>query len=241
MGFFDFLKRGTTEGKIENYAKKVRKKDTPVEERQACCEWLAEEGSTDAILALLGRFEMTYEHGMKDAQEKERVERLVLGLGDRAIDPLETFVRSCKSFSRPLKLYERLAGKDAAKTIVLELVDVEFAKSGLKPAKKRDLLVKLADFRGPDVVESATRFVDDFDAASRYNAVEVLLAQPDTDAIRDLLVARLADPEEDSGRLKFKIGEAAAGRRWPLGDHADAVAAEPPNNFKVHNGLLVPG
>ena len=100
MGIFDFFKGGGGKNKIEKYARKLRKKDTPVEERESIAEWLAEDGSDDAILALLGRFEMTYEHGMKDAQEKARVESLVLGLGSKAVGPLETFLKRCRSFSR---------------------------------------------------------------------------------------------------------------------------------------------
>ena len=42
------------------------------------------------MLALLGRFEMTYEHSMKDASEKERVTNLVLGLGQDAVKPLDS-------------------------------------------------------------------------------------------------------------------------------------------------------
>jgi hypothetical protein len=231
----------STEKKISKYAQKIRNKDTPVEERGAIAEWLAEEGSPEAIVALLGRFEMTYEHSMKDQQEKAFVTDLVLELGDASIGPLEVFLRRSKTFARPIDCYEKLAGTDQAKALILELLDIEFNKSGLKPGKKRHLLIKLADYSGLDVTRSAVRFMDDFDEGCRYAAVEVLAAQEETDEIRAALLAVLADPNEDSGRVKHRVGELAAARAWPLGAHAEAIAAAPPENFKVSGGLLVSG
>ncbi|HJN75945.1 MAG TPA: hypothetical protein QGF58_18585 [Myxococcota bacterium] len=229
------------DGKVRIYAKKIRNKDTPVEERQNMAYWLAEDGKPDAILAMLGRFEMTYEHGMKDVDEKEIVENLVLELGEDAVEPLATFLRRCHMFARPMGLYERLAGPERARALILELLQVEYEKSELKPKKKKDLLIRLADFKGEDVIASAVRFLDDFDEGCRYGAVEVLLAQEEVPEIRDPLIAMLADPDEESGRLQHRIAEGAAARAWDLGEHAKAIGDRPPTNFKVVGRKLVSG
>lgn len=229
------------DGKVRIYAKKIRNKDTPVEERQNMAYWLAEDGKDDAILAMLGRFEMTYEHGMKDVEEKQIVEGLVLELGEDAVIPLETFLRRCHAFARPMGLYERIAGAERARALILELLQTEYEKSELKPKKKKDLLIRLADFQGDDVRDSAVRFLDDFDEGCRYAAVEVLLAQEESAEVRDPLIAMLADTEEESGRLQHRIGEAAAARAWDLGESAAAIGASPPTNFKVVGKKLVAG
>lgn len=241
MGLLDWFKGGSSESKIKKYAKKLRNKDTPVEERESIAHDLAEDGSEEAVLALLGRFEMTYEHSMKDASEKARVTNLLLGLGEDAIKPLEIFLRASNAFSRPLSIYERLTNPEQSQKLVLELVEAEFKKSGLKPKKKRDLLVKLADFKGPKVIESALRFVDDFDEGCRASSVEVLIAQQETEAIRETLLKRLSGGEEDSSRICFRIAEIAAARSWPLGEHAAAIATKPPMNFAVNGDRLVAG
>ncbi|MCP4805250.1 MAG: hypothetical protein GY913_02850 [Proteobacteria bacterium] len=240
FGFFEGL-FANRDGKVKLYAKKIRNKDTPVEERQNIALYLADDGQQDAILALLGRFEMTYEHGMKDSQEKTEVSNLVLSLGHDAIDPLEIFIRRCSNFARPMSIYEQIAGAEKARALLLELLDVEFEKSELKPAKKKNLLIRLADFKGPDIVASASRFLDDFDEGCRYAAVEVLLNQDETDDVREGLLKLLASTEEDSGRLKHRVAEAGMGRGWALGKHAEAIAKAPPTNFAVKNGQLVPG
>lgn len=241
MGLLDWFKGGSGESKIKKYGKKLRNKDTPVEERESIAHDLAADGSEEAVLALLGRFEMTYEHSMKDASEKERVTNLVLGLGEDAVKPLEIFLRASNAFSRPLSIYERLTTPEQAQALVLELVEAEYKKSGLKPQKKRDLLVKLADFRGPKVVESALRFVDDFDEGCRASSVEVLIAQQETEEIRETLLQRMSSGEEDSSRICFRIAEVAAARSWPLGEHAAAIGAKPPMNFAVNGDRLVAG
>lgn len=241
MGLLDWFKGGSGESKIKKYGKKLRNKDTPVEERESIAHDLADDGSEEAILALLGRFEMTYEHGMKDASEKERVTNLVLGLGQDAVKPLEIFLRASNAFSRPLSIYERLTTPDEAQDLVLELIDAEYKKSGLKPKKKRDLLVKLADFKGPKVVESALRFVDDFDEGCRASSVEVLIAQAETDTIRETLLERLGGEDEDSSRIRFRIAEVAAARSWPLGTYAEAIRTRTPMNFAVNGDRLVAG
>ena len=69
MGIFDFL-FGGTESSIERHSKKVVNLNAQIEERNASAEWLAENGSPEAIAALLKRFSIRYEHAMKDTEEK---------------------------------------------------------------------------------------------------------------------------------------------------------------------------
>ena len=236
MGIFDFVTEltGNTEKKIELYGRRVRHKDTPVEQRESAALWLAEEGSQPALVAMMGRFEMTYEHLMKDQVEKERVERLLLGSGTDAIPALEEFLRRGRNFPRALKVYEELAGSTKAKAMVLELVEVEFNKSGLKPKKKGDLLVTLSRFKGTDVTESAVRFLDDFDEGCRYAAAEVLANQEETPEIRDALIGRLV-PDEESGRVKHKVAELAVARGWTVGE------VDLPDGYSVVNGVVKAG
>ena len=233
MGIFDFVTEltGNTEKKIELYGRRVRHTDTPIEQRENAAIWLAEEGSQTALVAMMGRFEMTYEHLMKDQVEKERVERLLLGTGIDAIPAIEEFLRRGRNFPRALKVYEELAGSTKAKAILLELIEVEFKKSGLKPKKKHDLLVTLARFKGPEVTDSAVRFLDDFDEGCRYAAAEVLANQEENETIREALIQRL-NPDEESGRVKHKVAELAAARGWPVGE------VDLPTGYNVVNGVV---
>lgn len=248
MGLFDFLPfLGGPEKQLKRHVKRIKHKDAQLEDRQASAIWLAEtaQNATDpalfqaAVKGLLGRFEMTYEHHMKDAQEKDDVADLVLGLGDRAAPAIESFLRRTRSFAHPLSLYQQITGEDSARELVLELLEKEREGSELKPEKKRLLMIKLGDFRHAEIAGRVIPFLDDFDHDVRYATVEVLIAQEGpTDAIREALVARLAHPDEDDNRLRGRIAEVVQGRSWPLGEHAGAIAERPPQGWQVQGGRL---
>ncbi len=239
MGFFSFLfGGGSIEEQIKKHAKRVKNKDAQQEDRLATIQWLADTGTPESIYALLGRFEMTYEHQMKDAQEKDLVDDLILGLGEKALPALETFTSRTKSFARPLALYQRLGGQEKALKLVMGMLEKEASQSEFKTLKKKNLLVKLADFQDPGIAEAVLPRLEDFDKGVRYAAAEVLFAQDPSDAIRDGLLARLAHEEEDSNRLKVRIAEVALSRGWALGELAEAVAAAPPQGWQVVDGRL---
>jgi len=240
MGLFDMFTGGSIEKQIEKHARRIRKKDAQQEDRVASAYWLAEDASFDAVYGLLGRFEMAYEHHMKDRAEKDLVAQLVEDLGSVAVDPLKAFLRKTEFFARPMALLEAVAGRQVALEMIFELLGLEAAKSELKPGKKRQLLIKLAEFQDAVIVDEALPFLDDFDEGVRFAAVEVLVAQEETDAVKEKLLACLANPEEESNRLRVRISEVASARRWRLGDHAVAVSENPPSGWTVSKGRLFP-
>jgi len=238
MGLFDFLTGGSPEKQLAKHGARIRKKDATAEDRQASAYWLAEQGTTPSIVALLGRFEMTYEHHMKDVAEKDMVAQLVLELGPVSIDALKHFLKKCKNFARPLDLLKQLAGAEAALEMVLSLIEAEAAKSELKPDKKRELLIVLAEFKDARSMDVAIELLEDFDEGVRYAAAEVLIALEDNETLQVALLAALANPEEESNRLRVRIAEIVGGRSWPLGPHADSLTSNPPVGWAVSGGLL---
>ncbi len=240
MGWMDWLSFGSDEKMIRKHAKRIKTKDAQQEDRQASAIWLADQGSPEAIVGLLGRFEMTYEHHMKDANEKAEVEELVLALGVDAVRPLRSHLPRCKNFARPLALFQRLTSQEEALELVISMVERE-AGSELKPERKRHLLIKLAEFVAPEAQATAISFLADFDEGVRYAAAEVLIAQPDSDEVREALVTALANLQEESTRFRGRLAEIAAARRWTLGDHEQALKANSPTGYETRGGRLVKG
>ena len=241
MGFFDFLGGSSPEKLIAKHGIRMRKKDATAEDRHASALWLAEDGSVEALVALLGRFEMTYEHHMKDVGEKDLVAELLLEQGDQGIEALILFLPRCKNFARPLSLLERLAGRDRAIVTLLELIGAEADRSELKPEKKRQLLIKLAEYADTRAEAIALPFLEDFDEGVRYAAAEVLIAQEETEAVRSCLLTALSNPEEESNRLRVRIAEVVHSRHWGLGEHAEKLVQRPPSGWNVQGGRLVQG
>jgi hypothetical protein len=233
MGLLDYF---TTEGKIKRHASRVANRDSQPEDRDASIRWLSDEGSPKAIVGLLGRFEMTFSQGLKDAAEKEWVFQLLLAKGDDLEEPLRHHLRSCKQFHPPLRLLEQLRGADAATAAAFELLDGERNRSTFYPEKKKNLLVWLAERKHPEAVQRGTDFLGDFDEEVRYAALE-LIANQGTDSGAAPLLAALTRPGEDSNRLKHRICEVFAQRGWSVAG-AD-LSGKLPIAFAVQDDHIV--
>lgn len=234
MGLFDFFR--SEDDRIRRQQRRVTDRNLQPEDREAAARWLADNGSGKALLALLSRFDMNLENQLKDQSEKELVYDLLLQKGDALKAPLRAHLKSCRQIALPLRLLEELEGEQAAIEQVFELLRIELEKDDFKPAKKTNLLVWLAERRHPDAVEQVRPFLKDFDEGVRYAAAEVLVGQ-NTDAARPHLLAVLTNPAEESNRLRVRIAEVFAQRRWPV-DGAD-LEGRLVGGFQVRDGRIV--
>ena len=236
MGLFDFI-TGGSEGQLKRHTKRAKNLNAQAEDREASLHWLAEDGSEQAILGLLGRFNVTYEHQMKDLNEKQLVYDLLEGLGEKICDPVKVWARTAPQFARPLQLVQKFQGDAETVSFLLEILSGE--NDPFKPEKKRQILIRLAEYTDERIFAAVEPCLRDFDEGIRYAAVEAVLAQPD-EAVRGSLAACIADDKEESNRLRVRIAEAFHQRGWVLGEHSDAVAAFPPHGWTVEDGKLFP-
>lgn len=237
MGWLDWL-TGGEEGQIKRHAKRVRNLNSQAEDRMASMHWLAEHGSEEAVIGLLGRFTINYEQRMKDGQEKDLVVELLRGMGKDSIGPaIRKWVRKNQAFARPIMLIDELEGPEAAVDVLLDMLGREV--DPFKPEKKRQILIKLSDYVDPRIVERVPASLEDFDEGIRYAAAEALLAQDD-DSVRDELAKALARRDEESNRLRVRLAEAFHKRSWSLGDHTEAVEERPPVGWTVKGDRVLP-
>lgn len=236
MWIFDFFL--SREKRIQKNQRTITNRDVQGEDRDAAARWLADDGSPKALVALLTRFDMMLENQLKDKAEKDFVYGLVAGLGDKAFRPLERHLEKCRQVALPLRMYLELKGEEPTILKVFELLVIEREKDDFKAQKKIDLLVWLADRRHPGAIEAAAGMLGDFDEGVRYSASEVIIAQQD-DAGRPHLQKILANPAEDSNRLKVRLADVFSTRRWPIDD--ETVAPRLPVGFGVREGRVVAG
>src|SRR5688500_14555006 len=103
MGMFDFFDFLLSEEKrIAKQQRTITNRDVQPEDREKAARWLADNGSPKALVALLTRFDMQLENGLKDKNEKEFVYSLLLGFGDAAVKPLERHLEKCRQIAVPL-------------------------------------------------------------------------------------------------------------------------------------------
>jgi len=236
MGLFDFFL--SDEKKIAKHQRRLTNRDSQPEDREASARWLVDQGSPPSLLALLARFDVSLDHQLKDKGEKDLVYALASSKGTEIIAPLHVWLRKCKSVALPLRLLEDLAGKSVAVDTTCELLEAERARDDFKPAKKKALLIWLANERHEKCLTTASPFLDDFDEGVRYAAAEVIIAQKE-DAGAEFLLTVLTNPEEESNRLKIRVCEIFEQRKWSVGDAATALADTLPENFRVESGRVM--
>ena len=236
MGLLDFFSGGA-EGQLKRHSKRATNLNAQAEDREASLQWLAQEGSEQAILGLLGRYSVTYEHQMKDLNEKQLVFELLEEMGSKVCGPIKIWSKTAMQFARPLQLVDRFEGEEATVTLLLDLLAQE--NDPFKPEKKRQILIKLAEYTDDRIVPGIDDCLRDFDEGIRYAAVEALLSQSD-EGIQASLAQCIADDKEESNRLRVRIAEAFHQRGWGLGEQAEAVAARPPHGWTVTGDRLNP-
>ena len=238
MGFLDII-FGSPAKSLERQCKRAQNINGQPEDREAAALYLAEDGSEQAIYGLLGRFDVRIENAMKDRNEKAFVFDLLVALDQPSLEPAVLFAKRCKNIANPLRLIEAVGGTGPFLATALEMLDEEAAKEDYKPDRKRHLLVMLADHKDDRIAPSAARFLLDFDEGVRYAAAQVVIAQ-DSELGRAELIAALANPEEESNRLRVRIAEVVAGRRWSVEPHVEALRENPPSGFQVKGKYLAP-
>jgi len=237
MGLMELF-TGGKEGQVKRHTKRISNLNAQVEDREASAHWLAQDGSEQAVLGMLGRFSVTYEHQMKDLNEKDLVMDLLRGMGPTVTEPIKTWARTAPQFARPLTLVDHFDGREETVRLLLEILALE--NDPFKPEKKRQILIKLAEYQDVRIRPGISETLRDFDEGIRYAAVEAMLAQED-DEIQADLAECLADDKEDSNRLRVRIAEAFHQRGWGLGDKAEAVSANLPHGWTVQGDRLSPG
>lgn len=236
MGMFDFML--SPEKKIAKHTRRLTNRDAQPEDRESSAQWLANEGSPQALLGLLARFDLKLEHDIKNHSEVDFTYQLCVGLGDRMIEPTMVWLRQCKAVARPLALIEELQGEEAAIEAAYEVLEIERTQgNAFNPHKKKAVLIWLAERRHAKVIEHVAPFLADFDEGVRYAGVEAVIAQQD-DAAREPLLAVLTNAEEESNRLRIRVCEVFSQRRWPVGEAETALAQSLPEGWSVRNGRI---
>ena len=212
MGLFD---RFTKEGKFNRHVRRMSDRDAQPEDREASARFLADDASPKAIMGLLTRFDITITGQSKDRAEKEFTLGLLRGLGAETSRPVRAWMAKCKSYAFPLRLMLEVEGDTATVEQVFEVLDGPAGKDAFEPGRRKELLVWLSDHPHPDAMARVGRFLDDFDEEVRYATAEVFVAQED-DAAREPLLKILANPEEESLRLKHRLATVFQSRGWSI-------------------------
>jgi hypothetical protein len=253
MGIFDLLsKEGRKKGALPRNIKKTSDKFAQSEDRFSAMEKLREDGSDEALYGLCRRFAFVYDKTIQDEQEKQWVSDTLAGFGERSIPALRKFVLEAETVSHGLSVLDRVAPPETFLSIIDELAAREEPGYTRDPDKKIQFLNFLGEYHKSTTGESVRRIVPylaDFDEGVRFTTVEALAHQTDDpmleQAARLPLLKALVRPEEESRRIKVRIGELLAQLGWRVTEEKEAVqrllSGDVPEFVMQHDKLVKKG
>ena len=228
MGLFDRFKGNPkADGKPRPKGSPVTKWADRIErrvqnyDRQEAIQALSELGTPEAVEALLKRFTFHIDPSITDQEEKDAAFRGILRAGRGAIEPVRAFAAKAESLAWPMKIVKALVDDSEYVEELLRWLakwDTEYAKF-VDP--KVQILTALEEHRHAQIREGIERFLEDVNEPARFHAAATLLAQEDAEALPALAKLLI---EDESVRVRTKVADGLALRRWPLAEDARAEA-----------------
>ena len=241
MGLLDFLfdKEQAQVRRIQKLKKTLTNMYVQPPERKYAIQTLRDEGTPDAVRALLARFEDNAPNTTVDGDEKTYVyESLVSMSADPDLDVrgiITNYLRGREEkINWPMKVLTDLLDYQEMISLVCELLESCGADYQRNPEKKQELVLRSADLRSEELSTELLRFLDDLNETIRFLAVEALLKHDFKDLIEAPLRERLR--EEESLRIVQKIADAfAANPEWKIPEEErEDIEAVLPNEFALH-------
>lgn len=226
--------------------KKATNKMAQSPERWAAMEKLRDDGTDESLFHLLKRFSFSYSKMVEDEQEKEWVVETMTSLGEAGLPALRRYMKddAVTTIAYPLRILERVAGREKILEIIDELLDLEEPGYTRDTTKRTQIIDWLRDWQGadsPDIASRISPYLVDFDEGTRYAAVEALSHHPVPEAAEPLVTALLREGEE-SNRLRVRIGEILADAKLDLCGRKKEVSAltnDVLSDFRLQRDKLV--
>jgi len=229
MGLFDVFKGGG--GGLSKHVARVGNKRAQKHERWESIQVLANDGSDEAIRALLTRFAVRVDPSITDGEEKNAAFLGVVQNGEAALGPVRDFLASSETLAWPMKIIRELQSEEEVTTTLLELLskmDTEYERD---PQKKIDVIASFEEHKDPRIVDAVIRFLDDMNETVRFHAAGAILAQDEADAaLEPMTKAFLA---EESVRVRMRMLDGYVERGWRLGDVKEEATKKMPTGYSL--------
>lgn len=229
MGLFDFLGGGTPAEKAQRLKKKLTEKYGDAANRQGAIEDLGKQGTPEAVGILIQRYTINVEPQTTDAEEKERVQELILAVGAPAVAPVKEFLaRSENASSWALRLLQGLLSEAEVIAIAIALLQKLGSSYSRDPERKLVLLNYLDDKADPGIAAAILPLLEDMADDVKLAALKTLASHPAPEA-REPVLKLLTDPET-AKRVQTRCIELLAETSLPVTgfrEKVEALLAEP--------------
>ena len=232
MNIKDLLtSEGRLKFRIQRNTKTLLERYAQHEARMEAADKLRAIGTEEAIYGLARRFSATAENLGTDQEEKKRIQDVLVGFGDRAIGPLQKYIRNYDKITWAIDALKKLMPKDELVRFLFEVL-AEGDPVRIRGEKATQILSALTTLDDPGVVEGVIPCLKSPDDTVRFAAVECLEAYGEERA-REPLLEALVSPDEDSMRVKMRIAEAFEKLGWDVKGYRKKVESALPEGFRV--------
>jgi hypothetical protein len=234
MGVFDlFSKDGRQQRARDKNISRAVQKYSQSPDRMKALQALRDDGSPEALYGMLRRFGMMYDKTIEDEQEKDWVFEVLVEKGAAIIPPIKKYLFAADSVSWPLRLLDRVAGKEEELAVIKAVLERHEPGYERDPTKKIQLLNHLAAIKDERVPPMIVPYLADMDEGVRYSAVEALVRHKNEEAAREPLLLHFISDSEDSLRIRLQIAEGFADLAWLVKGHRGEVEKKLPEQFQI--------
>jgi len=234
MGVFDlFSKEGRRQHALAKNVSRATNKLAQSPDRMKALQALREDGSAEALYGMLRRFGIMYDKSIDDEMEKEWVFDVLAEKGPTIIPSLEKYLLSAESISWPLRLLDRVAGKEQELEVLKAVLERHEPGYERDPTKKIQVLNHLASVKDDRVPPLLVPYLADMDEGVRLAAVEALLRHKNEEIAREPLLQHFVSDAEDSLRIRIQISEGFAELAWLVKGHRGEVEKRLPEQFQL--------
>jgi HEAT repeat protein len=225
----------TSEGRrrfrIERKTKTLLHRYAQADARMEAAEILKEIGTPQAIYSLARRFSSTCENLGIDQEEKQYIRDVLIGFGDKAIEPVIRYIRSYDRVTWAIQVLEKLQPREPLVSFLFEILH-EGDPVYIRGEKAVQILKALERIEDPMIVEGVIPCLRSADDTVRFGSVECLEKKADQQA-REPLLEALINPEEDSARVRTRLAEVFERSGWEVKGFRKKVAEFLPEGFRV--------
>ena len=236
MGLFDLFasKEARAQGALQKLSQKLLQKYGPPENRAKAIDQLHDLGTPEALQTLCLRFTILVDPTITDADEKERVHRLLVDEGEAAVEPIQRFIHQHEEgIAWGVRALAAILPAERLHPIVLgELAHLGRVYSR-DPEKKLTLLKWLREHStgaaGAAVEDAVLPLLEDFSDDVRIAATRALAALATSERTRDALLELLLR-DQSNLRVRGEVLEALAALGADVKGHRPSVeplVAEP--------------
>lgn len=229
---FDFFKRkGPSPKQIARAVRRLTESHGEEAPRIEAAQKLVEWGTPESLFGLTKRFTMSSRVITQDVEEKRMVVAMLVDQGEAAVEPLLQYMKTYDQIDWPMQALAQIVDQEDLRSHLQNIIQT-VAESEFSPPEHRVSLIRAAHgYVTAEMAPMLEGFLEDADDDVRLAALEALteLGEP----VRETLLETFLR-NQDRPRIRQRIAEIFAERRWAVKGFRPKIEASLPSGFRLN-------